>query len=850
MPPLWDPAKAVDKLPQPYRMIDKILADIIETTLELCVAKDKQKKVKIAMHIDTVFSPHATLVAEGFASCFTTVGVAGMAVVGTTKGELCAHTARDPLQVGRHKAHETCVSALDIGHVAATGTKVVLSASRGTLAVHEVVIRTSDLRALAAVALPVDPDMPPGEAPAKIYLSTNAGHAAVCWPSGAVAVYEVRLPAFYYDTASVDRPADAPPPDLSGGALKLVLHFPVAVVRGLLVGNRVIGVCNVVWQQQQRPDKSGKSDRNHKPARGVYMYWQGCNKLALSYLTNAPDNVEASPTPASSRPTTVGAPSTGPIPIPPPQTPPTGAKGAKGAAAAAAAQPAPAAAAVPPIPALRTTPSKGWLLPLGILSSCVSENGKMLGFGLNDGTVLVWDDHFGGHTRILPRMPAAVTALAFVNGVANLLMAASADGSVYLADLNRPEDSHMSKTKLPHACSEIFFLANDPFAICVCPGNADTQPRLVWFNMQDEKLIAELSGKDPKIGFGWACLLKELPPDPVPDQQAAAEKKSAISFEVPPTPKDGAAGAKPGSSVGGRSAAQPSSSGATGDVPAPSADAPPVGVTNQPWPRWSFRDSYLIVGGPTPVSTSYRPPDEGPPPEDHLIPRDAHLYLYKVDAIARMMLPEEMASSASKNLLDRMLADLDPPKKRKSAVKMGLPDPDAPKPPPSSMRKPGSLPMGAGPEDDAGGRRHIKFNEEDLQAMLNEEQGTKLFKKETIKGGYSEGRSKQINDPSGGRGGVGKLDLTALFGPPKGGATNVPAYMQERPQSPPWHHTNPLARIHPDWEEAPVLARIMERLGSKGGGRRRRDRRLMSVASEMKGKMSKESGPKPNLIFQ
>lgn len=42
----------------------------------------------------------------------------------------------------------------------------------------------------------------------------------------------------------------------------------------------------------------------------------------------------------------------------------------------------------------------------------------------------------------------------------------------------------------------------------------------------------------------------------------------------------------------------------------------------------------------------------------------------------------------------------------------------------------------------------------------------------------------------------------------------------DRPASPPWHHTNPLARIHPDWEEAPVLARVMERIGHKGGGAR------------------------------
>lgn len=44
---------------------------------------------------------------------------------------------------------------------------------------------------------------------------------------------------------------------------------------------------------------------------------------------------------------------------------------------------------------VRCSPSKGWLLPMGITSSCVSENGKMLAFGMDDGTILVWDDHFG-----------------------------------------------------------------------------------------------------------------------------------------------------------------------------------------------------------------------------------------------------------------------------------------------------------------------------------------------------------------------------------------------------------------------------------------------------------------------
>ncbi len=53
----------------------------------------------------------------------------------------------------------------------------------------------------------------------------------------------------------------------------------------------------------------------------------------------------------------------------------------------------------------------------------------------------------------------------------------------------------------------------------------------------------------------------------------------------------------------------------------------------------------------------------------------------------------------------------------------------------------------------------------------------KLFKKETVKGGYSDGRSKQIADPS--QLGTGIVDLSAFGGgAPAAPASNVPAYMQ------------------------------------------------------------------------
>lgn len=61
----------------------------------------------------------------------------------------------------------------------------------------------------------------------------------------------------------------------------------------------------------------------------------------------------------------------------------------------------------------------------------------------------------GGHIRILPRMPAAISALAYVHGMPAQLLCTSTDGSIYVADFKRPEDSYTAGVKLPLAASEV-----------------------------------------------------------------------------------------------------------------------------------------------------------------------------------------------------------------------------------------------------------------------------------------------------------------------------------------------------------------------------------------------------------
>ena len=169
---------------------------------------------------------------------------------------------------------------------------------------------------------------------------------------------------------------------------------------------------------------------------------------------------------------------------------------------------------------------------------------------------------------------------------------------------------------------QVCFLAGDPLALFMCPAEgadkaANSVPTMLWYDMNSHKLVAECVGKKD-FGFGKSCTY-------VPPNEASA---------VAP--------------------ADPSSSNSTSTLPA----------FPQPFPRWSFKESYFIAGGPLQRSPTFHPGDSNPEAvDDTEWPTDATLMLFKVDALSRYLMPEENQSKASKTLLERMLAELNPPKK-------------------------------------------------------------------------------------------------------------------------------------------------------------------------------------------
>ncbi|MEW5299926.1 MAG: hypothetical protein WDW36_002896 [Sanguina aurantia] len=778
LPPIWDPSAAIDKLPQPFRLVDKLVAEIVERALEVIAKNDLQRKKVEAAKIDLTFAPHAVLSAAEDILCFCPLGLAGIAVCGSPSGQVLCYSARSQTSTAVSNTHPSAVTALDTAQVVTTSARWAASASATLLVIHEVNVQSCAMRTVASAVIPEDPD--PRGVPSTVTFSPNAGHVAVCFSSGSLVVYELPYPERYTGrpmsagTAAADAAALAAQPP---GELTLVLHMPVATIRQVLIGNPVVTHCNIMWQQQQRPDKSGRSDRYHRAARGLYMWWRDCNKLLLTCFDVIAKQVRSS-----------SAEARGLFPH-----------------------------------------TREWLLPHGITCCASTSDAKLMAFGLMDGTVLVWDDKFGGHVKILPRMTGPVTAVCYVNGSAQKLMCTSSDGAIRMADLVNPEDDTWVATPLPLAVTQIYFvpMLNDPLALLLCQGQGGTKPRMLWYDVAQEKLVGELLGtKDSDFGNAGLPLAAApaapaaeppIPPPPPPAPGTPGGRATASSGSKPSTAATAVAGQ--GSHASGSGSRAPSGPSAfPSGRPFVTGSTTPEGtlastarnLSSIPFPSFSIKDSYLVAGGHIVERRKKSNFDD-----DVQVTRTAQLYMYKVDALTRHLLPDE--DQASKGMLERLLADLESPRESKKdgrRVRMDVPDPSAPVLS-SSLRKSESAGeglWGAGAATRL--RRHIAFTEGDTGAFDDEAPGkafpkeTKVFPKESRKGedkvGACGGRAA---DPSCPPLSLDKLQL----------GRDTPA-AADRPASPPWHHTNPLARIHPDWEEAPVLARVMDRIGHKGGG--------------------------------
>ncbi|MEW5310997.1 MAG: hypothetical protein WDW38_002747 [Sanguina aurantia] len=422
--------------------------------------------------------------------------------------------------------------------------------------------------------------------------------------------------------------------------------------------------------------------------------------------------------------------------------------------------------------------------------------------------------------------------------------------------------------------------------------------RMLWYDVAQEKLVGELLGtKDSDFGNAGLPLAAApaapaaeppIPPPPPPAPGTPGGRATASSGSKPSTAATAVAGQ--GSHASGSGSRAPSGPSAfPSGRPFVTGSTTPEGtlastarnLSSIPFPSFSIKDSYLVAGGHIVERRKKSNFDD-----DVQVTRTAQLYMYKVDALTRHLLPDE--DQASKGMLERLLADLESPRESKKdgrRVRMDVPDPSAPVLS-SSLRKSESAGeglWGAGAATRL--RRHIAFTEGDTGAFDDEAPGkafpkeTKVFPKESRKGEDKVGAC--------GGGGDGFACVTCLNGARRMRRWLVPVRLEvvdpwvrvchlferraadpscppfrwtnyswavtRRPPPtgqprPPWHHTNPLARIHPDWEEAPVLARVMDRIGHKGGGRKKRDGRLELITAEMTAKFAKEPGARSNLL--
>eukprot|EP00198_Chlamydomonas_reinhardtii_P000701 XP_001690036.1 predicted protein [Chlamydomonas reinhardtii] len=679
LPTLWDPAGAVDKLPQPFRMIDKILADIVEQVVDMIGTRESQRRAEDASRVDLTFAPHAVMEVAPETCCFLPIGIAGIAAVAMPDGEVQVRSARDPSICFSDRTHTSPVTAMEAGMAVCTSGRLLAAASRTALTLHEVDIKTCEISLLATVPLPADPD--DTSPPVRLHWSDNLGHLAVCRRSGALALFTLSLPPPNVSLESVGAFVALSLKAFGETRVEELLRVPAATVRAFCLGSAAVGPSNLVWQLQQRPDKSPHSDRYHKAASSKSVAPPG---EASSLLTAS-------------------------------------------ASAAAAAYAGPERP--PEVPQIAPM-ARDWLLPHDVTAAATTSDHKTMAWGLADGSVVIWDDRSCCSTKVLPRLKGGITALSWVNGVAHKL-----------------------------------------------------RPRVFWYNVLEEKPVAELMGPRAEQGFGLACC--EAPSEPAMSEAQRALIKAALD------------------AMGANS---------TTPVLVPVKLHVPAGQVVS-YPACVFRDTYLLAGGDVVdkvVRSNFADDDAVPQ-------RVTQLYMYKAGQGKR--------------------------------VKMDVEDPDAPKLS-SAMRKPDPFDTTGSRPGSRAANRHITFGGGDADGLFDDvleggrakpKKETKVFPKETKKGlKTGPGDVKMIDKNASGRPRLAPLDLEK--------AKEAPLPFSERSQSPPWHHTNPLARIHPDWEEAPVLVRIMDRIGSKGGGRKRRDKRLEALTTELMTKYSKEAGAKPNLL--
>lgn len=130
LPPIWDPASAVDPLPQPFRMIDKLVAEVLDKVLAVVDEKEAARRAEEASRVNLVRacvhaccgSCHArALCLAGMAHTIDLLLVANMArvwCIGHLSRVGChdsaAHhwRAYTHVQAGMHSAPALCASAV------------------------------------------------------------------------------------------------------------------------------------------------------------------------------------------------------------------------------------------------------------------------------------------------------------------------------------------------------------------------------------------------------------------------------------------------------------------------------------------------------------------------------------------------------------------------------------------------------------------------------------------------------------------------------------------------------------------------------------------------------------------
>ncbi|KAK3277005.1 hypothetical protein CYMTET_14959 [Cymbomonas tetramitiformis] len=425
-----DPSSSINKLPQPYRRIDKIIAEIICKTFEECDERERKRREAELLRAQTVaFPPNAVYDDLGEITTFCASSDGLHMFVGNKEGQLLVVHLPSKSVVVRSNVHPGAVEALDVSNVPASrGTVLLASASKKSVCVYSVGFARSSPYCLTLLCSGAPPSSSPSNCISSLSLSSDGRSLVLTCTDGSLALYEIPVAA---DVASEEKEELPGMTSILSMTREKVVEIlgaePVGAPKGLI---QIHAKRAPIHPGDTTSRQLAHLTNSPPPAEccGLFVHWEGLNRFLHfeidqeAVIRESMSNREA----VEEMKKKIEAEAANKVKGATPLEMPEGLEDGH----------------------IICRPTRDWVVPFPITSSCMMPEKQKLFTGLTDGSTIVWDTHLNTQVALQNRMEKSVVAMAYSRSEYKLALTASEGGEITLHEVDMSQGTATSDTPL------------------------------------------------------------------------------------------------------------------------------------------------------------------------------------------------------------------------------------------------------------------------------------------------------------------------------------------------------------------------------------------------------------------